>query len=97
MLVFVQLELDISQNKRLEETLLRRLGNCFEAYQQFPIDHRFERFKSKKQYFLEEKSDAEQMKIYHEFVFYHFVLWHHLVPKISKTEILEYYYRRKNE
>lgn len=81
----------------MKESLLSRLGNCFDAYQQFPINHRFDQFKAKKQYFLEGMTDAEQMKIYHEFVFYHFVLWHHLVPKMSKGEILEYYYMRKNE
>ena len=81
----------------MKESLLSRLGNCYDAYEQFPINHRFDQFKAKKQYFLEGMTDAEQIKIYHEFVFYHFVLWNHLVPKMSKGEILEYYYKRKNE
>ena len=87
----------LASKKRLEDTLLRRLGNCFEAYEQFPFEQRFEQFKTKKKYFIEDKTDEEVVTIYHEFIFYHFVLWNHLVPKISKSELLEYFNKRINE
>ena len=81
----------------LDKSILKRLANSYEAYEHFPFVERFDQFKSKKMYFLEEMTDAEQMKIYHEFVFYHFVYWNHLVPKLSKSELLSYYYKRKND
>jgi hypothetical protein len=81
----------------LEEVIRRRLANCFEAYEHFPFEQRFEQFKTKKKYFLEGKNDEEVVVIYHEFIFYHFVLWNHLVPKIPKSELLEYFYKRINE
>ena len=43
----------------MEDTLLRRLGNCFEAYEHLPFQQRFEHFKTKEKYFLENKTNEE--------------------------------------
>ena len=48
-----------SKQKKMEDTLLRRLGNCFEAYEHLPFQQRFEYFKTKEKYFLENKTNEE--------------------------------------
>ena len=81
----------------LDKSILKRLANSYEAYEHFPFVERFDQFKSKKRYFLEGMNDEEVMNLYHEFVFYQFAYWNHLVPKLSKSELLAYYYKRKND
>jgi hypothetical protein len=80
----------------LEKGILRQLENCYEAYLYFPFKQRLNRFKEKKWYFLEGYSEDEILGIYHQFIFFHFALWHKIYPKVSKKEILEYYERRKS-
>jgi hypothetical protein len=79
----------------LDKSILKRLANSYEAYEHFPFVDRFDQFKSRKMYFLEGMNDEEIMKLYHNFIFFHFTLWNKIYPKISKQDITEYYERRK--
>jgi hypothetical protein len=77
----------------LDKSILKRLGDCYIAYQLFPFQERYNRFKEKKRYFLEGIVDVESE--FHRYVFFHYAMFHRLYPKISKEEIIEYYERRK--
>jgi len=78
----------------MEKSILRRLANSFDAYTYFPFEARFESFKDKKMYFLDSLSEAEIEQQYHEFIFFYFS--NHLNhKKLSKEEILKYFYTRK--
>jgi hypothetical protein len=80
----------------MEKSILTRLANSFDAYTYFPFEARFESFKDKKKYFLVSLSDAEIQQKYHEYIFFHFCYWHLLNhKKLSKEEILKYFYSRK--
>ena len=80
----------------MEKSILRQLANSFDAYTYFPFEARFESFKEKKIYFLDSLSDAEIHRHYHEYIFFHFCYWHLLnQKKLTKEEILNYFYSRK--
>jgi hypothetical protein len=78
----------------MEKSILSRLANSYDAYTYFPFEDRFESFKDKKMYFLDSLSEAEIQEKYHEFIFFHFS--NHLDhKKLTKDEILKYFYSRK--
>ena len=79
----------------MNHTILRRLANSYEAYQHFPFEARFERFKEKKQYFLDGKEDPE--RVYREFIYFHYVFLNKLFPTLKMEEILNFYYERKSK
>jgi hypothetical protein len=80
----------------VNQSILKGLGNCYIAYQLYPFKERYNRFKEKKWFFLEDLSEDKIHEEYHQFIFFHFALWHKIYPKVSKQEILEYYERRKS-
>ena len=92
-----KLKLDISQKSILKQSILRRLANCFEAYEHFPFDARYNRFKEKKKYFLERFDEGQVSEIYHLFVFYHFVQSHKLNFILRKKDIINYFNGRKKK
>ena len=78
----------------MKKLILRRLSNSFDAYTYFPFEARFDSFKDKKMYFLDSLSEAEIEQQYHEFIFFHFC--NHLDhKKLTKEDILKYFYSRK--
>ena len=78
----------------MEKSILSRLANSYDAYTYFPFEDRIESFKDKKMYFLDSLSEEEIEQKYHEFIFFHFS--NHLDhKKLTKDEILKYYYSRK--
>ena len=81
----------------MDKAILRRLTNSFDEYTYFHFEARFESFKEKKIYFLDSLSDAEIQQKYHEFIFFHFVgYWDFKYQnRLSKEEILKYFYSRK--
>ena len=80
----------------MDKAILRRLANSFDAYTYYPFKSRFESFKDKKKYFLDSLSEEEIQQKYHEYIFFHFCYWHLLnQKKLSKEEILKYFYIRK--
>jgi hypothetical protein len=88
---------DISQKSNLKQSILRRLANCFEAYEYFPFNARYNRFKEKKKYFLEGLDEGQVSEIYHQFVFYHFVQSHKLNFVLRKKDIINYFNGRKKK
>jgi hypothetical protein len=68
--------------------------NSYEAYEHFPFESRFERFKDKKQYFLEGKN-AEL--VFREFIFFHYAFSNRLFPTLKMGEILNFFYDRNSE
>ncbi len=74
----------------------RQLANSFEAYQYFPLKHRFERFKESKRYFLEGLSKEEVEEIYHFYIFIHYATHNRLFPRFTKGELFEYYDRKRS-
>jgi hypothetical protein len=81
----------------VNQSILKRLGDCYIAYQLYPFKERYNRFKEKKWYFLEGLNDDQIDKKYHQYIFFHFALWHKIYPQVSKQEIIEYYVRRKSK
>lgn len=81
----------------IQESIKRELDDCYEEYQLCLLEKRYDRFKEKKKYFLEEMSEIEIDKTYHYFLFFHYALWHKIYPKVSKQEIIKYYEHRKSE
>ena len=80
----------------MEKSILTRLANSFDAYTYFPFEARFESFKDKKSYFLYDLTDDEKYSKFQEFIFFHFCYCHLLNhKKLSKEEILKYFYSRK--
>jgi len=78
----------------MDKSISRRLANSYEAYTYFPFEARFKSFKDKKMYFLDSLSEVEIEQKYHEFIFFHFS--NHLDhKKLTKEEILKYFYSRK--
>ena len=81
----------------LDKSILKRLGDCYIAYQLFPFTERYNRFKEKKRYFLEGLSQDQINSEYHKFIFFHYASFNKVYPKVSKQEIIKYYERRKSE
>ena len=81
----------------MDKLILRRLSNSFDAYTYFPFKSRFESFKDKKSYFLYDLTDDEKYSKFQEFIFFHFVgYWDFKYQnRLSKEEILKYFYSRK--
>lgn len=81
----------------LDMSILKRLGDCYIAYQLFPFKERYNCFRENKYYFLEGLSQEQIYEEYHKFIFFHFAAFHKVYPKVSKKEIIKYYERRKSE
>ena len=81
----------------MDKLILRRLANSFDAFTYYPFKSRFESFKDKKSYFLYELTNEEKYCKFQEFIFFHFCeYWNHLNhKKLTKEEILKYFYTRK--
>ena len=80
----------------MDKLILRRLANSFDAYTYYPFESRFESFKDKKSYFLYDLTNEEKYCKFQEFIFFHFCHWHSKYhKKLSKEEILKYFYTRK--
>ena len=89
--------LNFAKKTPVNKSILRRLANSYEAYERFPFEQRYKRFRETKEYFLENMQEDEIMTKFHLFVFFHFASSHKAYPKISKQEIIEYYERRKKD
>ena len=74
----------------LDKSILKRLGDCYIAYQLFPFKERYNRFIEKKWYFLENLNQDQIDEEYHKFIFFHYASFHKVYPKISKQEIIRY-------
>lgn len=81
----------------LDKSILKRLGDCYIAYQLFPFEERYYRFREKKWYFLEMLNQDQIYLEYHKFIFFQYASLHKVYPKVSKQEIIKYYDRRKSE
>lgn len=81
----------------LDKSILKRLGDCYIAYQLFPFTERYNRFREKKWYFLEGLNQDQIDSEYHKFIFFHYASFHKVYPKLSKQEIIRYYEQRKSE
>lgn len=80
-----------------QESIKKKLDDCYEAYQLCLLEKRYDCFLEKKKYFLEGMTEIEIDMTYHYFLFFHYAFWHKIYPKVSKQEILKYYERRKSE
>jgi hypothetical protein len=81
----------------MDKAILRRLANSFDAFTYYPFKSRFESFKDKKSYFLYDLTDDEKFSKFQEFIFFDFCYFHfkYQQNKLTKEEILKYFYSRK--